>query len=426
MPGAVMQLSKLRASGWATHPNLSGYPVLVHLIYRTRIVRSVVADQPNPSESEGKRSGWFNINLADITLSEDAQEHDLAFLVGETDEYLPTPKNGLRQRLRPELRKITVEDMIYENAKRHWVNGVTYVEAERAGLADFDIIDLLYRDLLGRPADPDGLANYIFQRREGILSFDDIKKSLVESDEYRHRLKWASEAPGAVFSQAIVFCAANPLYGADDAESLSHAEESAPKHRNADANHLKASASIGADPESEVLPASREMSKLPQVVRTDSKAMELEVILPLDSVLFGAGWHNVENEGGESFRWMGKDSVLFSPKPGLSCISINLNVSAVYGAHEPMVDCYLEDEKADVMLRPQRIGFLVQIRPRDRRTSKFKKLRISSRASGCPLQDERGSDERVLSLNLAGVSITYEQLDEPSINLREQGPSQVI
>ncbi|MDC0450473.1 DUF4214 domain-containing protein [Nitrosopumilus sp.] len=47
------------------------------------------------------------------------------------------------------------------------------------------IIDSLYREILLRPADNGGLKNYVTMLEDEEMTYDDIKKSLIDSDEYQ-------------------------------------------------------------------------------------------------------------------------------------------------------------------------------------------------------------------------------------------------
>jgi hypothetical protein len=350
---------------------------------------------------------WFTMNIADLALPEGGPEHDVGFLIGETDEYISKPRLHAKS-YQPAAKTIAIEDMIYANAARHWVTGATYVEAEQAGLADADIIDLLYRDILGRPADPDGLSAYMFQRRQGIRSFDDIKKSLLESEEYRQRPKRAAEAPGAVFSQAIVLLAATAAELQEDVPASASDVRPAPARSGLGAlRPARVSADRVSAAAAQTWPVYPERRVQAPAASAENVAGGLEIQLPIDSVLFGAGWHNVEYVEGAAFRWMERSGTVFSPKPGLACTAILLEIAAVYGAHEPMLECFFDDEAAEVVLSYRESGFLVKIRPRGFGGRVFTKLQIESRASGCPLQDDRGQDDRVLSLNVVGITAVY-------------------
>jgi hypothetical protein len=365
--------------GWAVHPQLSDYPVLVHVVRDARILKSVVADQPcPPGQGEISPGRWFSIGLAEFELTQE-QLGLLGFRIGETDEAIAIEHGRKKRRMPSEV--LTVERIINANGRRAWVNGATYVEAEQAGLNDATIVDLLYRDTLGRPADPQGLSNYVFQRQQGISSFKDIRKSMVESEEYQ-RLSWhVSQAPGAIFSQGITLLAASAAVPEEDVLTEPGALEDTPLSLVPWPTYQERLQSSGDD-------------------RT-------EVDLPLDSVLFGSGWHRMEDTREPPFRWMEAAGLIFSPMPRMACARIELQLSAVYGAHRPMLRAFLDDQEAQVRILERGDGFSVTISPNEKQRLSATTLRIESLASGCPLLEERGDDNRVLSISVDAVRWSY-------------------
>jgi hypothetical protein len=77
-----------------------------------------------------------------------------------------------------------------------------------------------------------------------------------------------------------------------------------------------------------------------------------------------------------------------------------------------MIDCYLDDVAADVRVEEQGVGFSVAISPHGAKPKPYTCLRIESRASGCPADESRGTDSRLLSLNLLSVRIEYAATEE--------------
>ncbi len=372
MPGVVTSLARAGAIGFATHPYLRTYAVLVHVVHKTRILCSKIADRPPPSHRDGQSNCWFNISLINFKLSA-ANLQELVFLIGETDELLDCRRFAARRKMATPA-TVTIEDIMYGNVRRPWINGATHLDGSRAGLTDTDVIDLLYRDILGRPADPEGLSNYLTQIRLGVRALGDVRKSLLNSDEYVGRSKEASWAPGAIFSQPLALLAATV---ATEIDTGSAAIPERPDHT----------------PD---VPA--EVPRTPEI---------LEVALAIDSELFGSGWHTVEYLNERAFRWMESSGVIFSPEPQLPCLRITLQLAAVYGAHEPMIDCYFDDIAAEVLVEEKQEGFCVTISPLPADAKTYSKLRIESRVSGCPSHEDRGEDHRVLSLNVIGALIAF-------------------
>ena len=58
--------------------------------------------------------------------------------------------------------------------------------AKKSDLSENEfVIELLYREVLLRQADPDGMKFYLQMLEEGHMTIDDIKNSLMKSDEYQ-------------------------------------------------------------------------------------------------------------------------------------------------------------------------------------------------------------------------------------------------
>ncbi len=210
MPGAIAELTEAGAVGWARHAARPGYPVTVSAILDAHVVASAIADQLHPAAlpdaivaEEAAGAVWFAITFTPPEmLAEDLAA--LRFVIGETDEALVVPGPRRPASARAAGGRRTLEDILAVNVPRPWVTGATHQDAEAAGLADEDIVDLLYRDILGRHADPAGLLNYIQRLKTVNRSFDHVRHSLLESDEYRRRRIDAADAPGAIFSQRVV------------------------------------------------------------------------------------------------------------------------------------------------------------------------------------------------------------------------------
>ena len=392
MPGLVTQLNPARASGFAVHPQRSGYEVLVHLIYQKSILCSGLADRPPPSNRDRQSNCWFHFDLAGFGFSY-LDLKSCTFLIGETDEVLDV----VRIKRKPALSETTplkVEDLILENVRRAWITGATYLDAEEGGVSDANIIELFYLDFLGRRADPGGLADCLTHRREGTKTLADIRRQLLGSEEYIARRKEAAWAPGAIFSQPIVMRSTATAIQADAALQ--------PDARG-----------TAALPERPFAQAPTVLTRVPPrlVAATLHDPKIVEIALGVDSALFGEGWYEVEYLDKTPFRWMAQQGVIFNPQPELHCKLIALTLAGVYGAHMPMLDCYFDEKAAEVQVEEQREGFLVTICPRDTAAQKYTRLRIESRASGCPATENRGTDSRTLSLNLWSARIAYASLE---------------
>jgi len=395
VPGVVTLLTPAKVSGFALHTHRPGYPVLVHVVRQKHILCSAIADRPPPSNRDRQTNCWFSAALADFGLSY-LDLKGLTFLIGETDELLDVVRVTRKPKPSPSA-PLVVEDLILAK-RRAWITGATYLEAEQAGVSDANIIELLYIDIFGRRADPEGLANYLSHRREGTKTLADIRRELLESEEYAARRKEVAWAPGAIFSQPIVM-------------------RSTPAAIEADAALTRQKVPVTVDlperPSTAVLQPVVTRLRPPRLAAGRRHKTEIfEIALPVDSALFGPGWYDVEYLDDTPFRWMAPDGVIFNPQPELPCTLISLQLAGVYGAHFPMIDCYFDDIAADVRVEERGEGFTVAISPPSSKPQTYTRLRIESRASGCPVAEKRGTDTRVLSLNLLGARIAYSSTDD--------------
>jgi hypothetical protein len=200
VPGLVVAIDGTRILGCAWHPHFQSYHVLVHVVAGPWIVAGVVADEKLELEglpATGVGHG-FTVDLAGAT--------DRRLLIGETDEWFDLPQTSDRRGA-----DITLEEIIGVPGRRPWVSGKIYFDALLAGLSIETIVDLFFRDCLDRPADPEGLLHYSRRIREGSLTFEALRKILVNSQEYKVHWRQASAAPGAIFSQRIVLRAGKEL-----------------------------------------------------------------------------------------------------------------------------------------------------------------------------------------------------------------------
>jgi hypothetical protein len=206
VPGLVAAIHGTRIFGCAWHPRFRTYHVLVHLVAGPAIVASVVADEKLDLENlpaAGVGHG-FAVDLEPSDSGADAGDRRL--LIGETDEWFDLPAMADRG-----TGDVTLEEIIGAPRRRPWVSGKIYFDALIAGLSTETVVDLFYRDFLGRPAEPDSLAHYSGRVREGSLTYEALRAVLVGSQEYKLRWRRADTAPGAIFSQRIVLRAGNEL-----------------------------------------------------------------------------------------------------------------------------------------------------------------------------------------------------------------------
>lgn len=223
MPGTILAVQGTKIVGCAWHPRYRTYPVVVHAVVGSAIARSAVANERfeyGLLPKEGGEHG-FILDLGPLEQPS-ATLARTRVLIAETDEWLDLPARGDRGD-----GEITVEEILDLPFRRRWVTGKIYFDALLAGLSIETVVDLSYRDYLGRRADAAGLALYAGCLRSGSLSYEDFRGVLLAAPEYVERERRAHEAPGAIFSRRIVLSARSELAADGEREPADESRVSA-------------------------------------------------------------------------------------------------------------------------------------------------------------------------------------------------------
>ena len=205
--------------GWAWYPRRPGYPPLIHALDGARVVATALVVAPaHPTSILDGKAYRFDLDVSHLA-SEDC-EH-LVVVIAETDQELEASEGATNSFVAPaQFDRVTIDDLMSIRSRKSWASGVTYHDALDAGVAISEILHLFYKDYLGREADSQGLNLYMAEMLSGRATFDSIRRSLVESAEYKNRLGTAGWAPGAAFSDAILYGPVHPLPGGKSARRL--------------------------------------------------------------------------------------------------------------------------------------------------------------------------------------------------------------
>lgn len=193
MPGSILALTPHMVRGTATHPRHRAYVMTVHVLMQGRRIATALAALMQDGRAQG-----FEIRF-ETTMN---PQH-LQVVLGETDEYLQMP--AVHAPARPHR---TVEDLIATPAPRPWVNGACTIDAEQAGLLPETVVDMLCRDFLGRPAGASTIGSSLRRLQEG-QDYEAVRRTLLQSVEFRQRAVYADNLPGAIFSQRMLMQAAS-------------------------------------------------------------------------------------------------------------------------------------------------------------------------------------------------------------------------
>ncbi len=379
MPGALTVFTTERAAGWARHPWRSKYPPTLNLVLQGRVVRTVLVEGPPPESHVGRGLRWFDLDLEPLVLTGAMLPH-LAVILGETDEVLPTPlpaEPGSVMRL---------EELLSRNLARPWVRGLTYHDAMRVGRSDADVLDLLYRDLLRRPADLGGLAQYLRLLHGGEWTFDDVRRALLSSDECRNLRRNVSEAPGAVFSLRLVAQA-----GVGPGDAVTHLlPKDTPVRAPATATVM--------NEDSDTAPVAGEAMPYPPGG---------EARVPATGAELAEGWHELEGVEGDTRRWMAREGSVLNPWPALPVRSVLLRVRETHRNAPPELRCLLDGQALYPLVEgepgtPMRITLQPEAKALVGTVLHFEGLN-----AGSPLEDGINEDPRVLSVAVEEITFFY-------------------
>ncbi len=385
MPGAVTLLTPQRALGWARHPVLPLYPVTLNLVLQGRVVRSVLVEDPPPEGHVGQGLRWFDLDLEPLALTE-AMLPRLAVILGETDELLPTP-------LPPEPGTVLrVEEVLSRNLSRPWVRGLTYHDAMRAGRSDADVLDLLYRDILGRGGDPGGMQNYLRLLQGGQETFDGVRRALLGSGECRALRRDVSEAPGAVFSLRLVAQA-----GAGPGDSVTHLLPHGTPTRSPATAALMAQGREGGREGSD--DAGRDGAGPPRPAGGEAR-------VPATGGELAEGWHELEGAEGDTRRWMAREGVVLNPWPALPVRAVTLRVRETHRNLLPALRCHLDATALEPVVEGEP-GSPMRVTLRPAVAAAGTLLRLEGLNAGSPREEGVNQDPRTLSIAVEEVVFSY-------------------
>jgi hypothetical protein len=205
MPGRIIRKDPHRISGWAVHPRRLDYPVTLNVFLRAKLITSVLVPVNGTewSSSAETPTGMFVVEVAHHDIS-NADLENLSLIIGETDERLDDISD-VDQSVTRQTHVLTLDDILAIPLKRAWVVGETYRDALERGFPEGEVLELLYRDILGRPADESGHQTYMSLLASKRISFDEIRAALLASNEFKSRLINTTNAPGPIFSRKLLY-----------------------------------------------------------------------------------------------------------------------------------------------------------------------------------------------------------------------------
>lgn len=404
MPGAVTTSTKAQLAGWARLSDDPNYPVTVHLVAGTRILSTAIADQsavqPATSIEEAGTSCWFDFDLTDLP----SFPHPLAVLVGESGEILPNSGD---------VRDTRCERQV-----------VTYRDGLASGLSFNDVVAAFYLDILRRPVDGAALAHLRGEMKGHANEFSQVRKSLLDSEEYKRRRKTIVEAAGGIFKHGAIYRSAEVVLSFEALVSVFLDTDLPftaklvrffpglllrPEAQSA----VLAEAQAGI-PERELF--FRSLAKLADrpalvldasVLSSSSNAAsaneeDAAVHVPCSSPFFLWGWHKVEAISGSErkHRWMRQIGVIEDPTGGRAIDHIEVEFTGGYANHGRLFAASDTEELTVAVEDKGELGFAARITRPEGGAFVLKHLVLLSERATTPLRLLGVLDPRLISINV--------------------------
>ena len=411
--GRIITIGADVCRGWAKIELLPRYNVTVHLVLDGMVAASTIADRVAGEDDVAEQTGdcWFELK---VPVEASSRRHDYRVLVGESGEYLTSAYRH------------NFSTKTSASAQRP----VTYRDALDLGLSASDVFELLYLDILRRPADKAGLADRLRDLSSGEGSFESCRRSLLESAEYSKLSLRVRDAPGGTFRRRITRYSSSRRRNMERHATAFQRLELYLRGKLLDffpglvavPNSLDVLVRL-ADrgyPEREIF--SRALSLLserPSLIAedrlepsyvdcTDAIMNETqEIVLACSSPLFASGWNKLESPEAGPYRWMEQIGIIINPRPDRPIRRLELCVGTWYGpldrtitvvAGAAILACGEIDRDGNV----QTLVFTATGAP-------FATPRVALVAAGaaCPWHFDGTPDMRLLSCQVMGATFVY-------------------
>lgn len=132
----------------------------------------------------------------------------------------------------------------------------------------------------------------------------------------------------------------------------------------------------------------------------------------IDSPIFIFGWYDLESSADGPFRWMGPAGLIRIPRRSWMLDHVEIAVLQVYGSHEPFLEASLDGETLIPSVERDELNFLVKLSVPAGRSLCGDSLYIESLTTGSPAMDHGSSDDRILSIAVAGITFYYTECNQ--------------
>ena len=411
--GKVVSLGPDICRGWARIAALPRYAVTVHLVLHERIRASGIADRSPRETDDPSASGncWFEIDVPTKVALELAE---CRVLVGETGTYLQDRH-----------RDSCAEAASPASTQR----AVSFRDALDRGLSVSDVIELLYLDILRRPADKIGLRFHLDELEGGRGSLESFRHGLLDSDEYRRLTLRVREAPGGTFARGIAYLSSSRRMEMEQ-HAAAFQRLDVPLHRKLlnffpgivtmpDAiTSLVALASKGL-PEREIFfRALSALSHRPSLIVADRREVarghygtpdeNREITLTSASPLFAQGWNRLERSATKTYRWMEQVGILINPLKERQIELVEVSAEEWYGNLDRTITAVAGDMVLSCERHELEGGRATLIfKPPDGLPFSAPRIALVASSAACPWCYDGTPDMRLVSCQVTAAKFQY-------------------
>ena len=415
--GKVVLLGPETCCGWAKVAALPGYAATVHLVLQDRVLASAIADQSAGATDDPAASGncWFEIDVPNSVSSKLA---DCRVLVGESGTYL---QDGTREGRAEAASSASMQPP------------TSYRDALDRGLSASDVIDLLYLDILRRPADKHGLRSHLQELESGRGSLEGFRRSLLDSAEYRGLSLRVRDAPGSTFARGIAYCSSTRKMKMER-HAADFQRLAAPLRRKlleflpglvavpGAVETLLAHADKGLPERETFFLALSMMSHKPSLIVADWREAvgghtsegaspdDRDVTVTCDSRLFLQGWNKLECSPTRRYRWMEQVAIILNPRPERRLERLEVSVTGWYGDLDQTIAAVAGGLPMDYKRHDLEGGGANLIfNSVDCPPIIVSHVALVAAAAACPWRHDGTPDMRLLSCQVTDVTFQFEE-----------------
>ncbi len=414
--GEVVSIDADICRGWAKIATLPRYAVTVHLVLDNTVQASAIADRGATASDDPSVLGdcWFEI---EVPAKAAGRVVDCRVLVGESGNYLSDIKR---------------ESSSDAASPASIQAPASFRDALDRGLSASDVVELLYLDILRRPADKVGLRSRLSELENGRESLESFRRALLGSEEYRRLSLRTREAPGGTFANRIIYSSSTRRLQMERHAAVFQRLDTPLRSKLLDflpglvalpdaIEGLVQLADKGLPQREIFFRALSALSHRPSLIVADRREhacdrdgevlsnADREITLPCASPLFIEGWNRLERSSTKSFRWMEQVGILLNPLPKRRIEQLEIRADGWYGDLDQTITAIAGDKVLACERREAEGGGATLVfSPLNGETFTAPRIALVAGGAACPWRYDGTPDMRLLSCQVTAARFQYD------------------